>query len=432
MQQFHQPRFIRKTCCQRLIERCQTWWRKANGNERQNPRRILSRTARQSCRKRGLLRAADLLLWGFMLKRIFVIFPVLFTAGFAVGVSAAQIQFDFSRDAVDKPPPGFLSLVTGRGEPAQWKVVNEQVPPILAPLEPNAPANTTQRAVLSVQSFNLGGDHFPVLLYTNEIFTDFTLTTRFKISGGIVEPSAGVVFRAQDQSNYYVLRASAEGNLLWYRVVGGQSYAGLGIGVKTPMARDVWRELRIECAGSQIRCYLDGRLAIPPAKAGAPTNGLAINDTTFSRGKVGFWTKADSKCYFVDARVQYTPHVPYVQTVIANILKQYPRLLGLTVYAVNNPGLPVVIGSMDERALGAAGTKTEADVIERGSVYYLKKDKTVEITMPLRDRNGEIVAALAVKIKTFRGETQATAVAHATIIKKAFELQIATMEDLKS
>jgi hypothetical protein len=364
----------------------------------------------------------------FMLKRILA----LFIAGLAVGVSAAQIEFDFSQDAVDQPPPGFLSLVTGRGEPAQWKVVNEQVPPILAPLEPNAPGNTAQRTVLSVQSFNLGEDHFPVLLYTNEIFTDFTLTTRFKIGGGIVEPSAGVVFRAQDQSNYYVVRASAEGNLLWYRVVGGRSYTGLGIGVKVPMAKNVWRELRIECAGSRIRCYLDGRLAIPPARPGAPTNDLAINDTTFSHGKVGFWTKADSKCYFVDARVQYTPHVPYVQAVINNIVKKYPRLLGLKVYAGKEAGLPVVIGGMDERALGAPGTKTEADVIERGSIYYLKTDKTVEITLPLRDRNGDIVAALAVKMKTFPGETEATAVARATIVKKAFEEQIANMEDLKS
>jgi hypothetical protein len=31
MQQFHQTRFIRKTFCQRLIERCQTWWRKSKG-----------------------------------------------------------------------------------------------------------------------------------------------------------------------------------------------------------------------------------------------------------------------------------------------------------------------------------------------------------------------------------------------------------------
>jgi hypothetical protein len=370
--------------------------------------------------------AGDLLRWADMLKHILA----LVVAGSAIGVSAAQIEFDFSQDAVDQTPPGFLSLVTGEGTPARWKVVDESVPPILPALQPNATANTAQRAVLSVQSFDLGEDHCPVLLSSKEIFSDFTLTTRFKISGGIVEPSAGVVFRAQDQSNYYVVRASSEGNLLWFKVVDGQSYENLGIGVKTPMTKDVWRELRIECSGSQIRCYLDGRLAIPPARPGAPTNDLAINDTTFSHGEVGFWTRADSKCSFVDARVQYTPHVPYLQIVVNNVIKKYPRLLGLEVYANKSPGLPVVIGGMDEHEYGAAGTKTEADVIERGSIYYLKRDGTVEVTLPLRDRNGDISAALKVKMKSFHGETQATAIARAVIVKKEVELQIETLQDI--
>ncbi len=382
--------------------------------------------AGRNCHKRRLPLPGVLLRCGRMLKTVLA----LFTAAFALGVSAAQIEFDFSQDAVDQPPPGFLSLVTGPGQPAQWKVVDEPVPPILAPLEPTAPARNAQRAVLSVQSFDLAENHFPVLLFTNEIFDDFTLTTRFKLGGGVVEPSAGVVFRAQDQSNYYVVRASAEGNLLWHRVVGGQSYANLGIGVKVPMAREVWRELRIECSGSQIRCYLDGRLAIPPTRPGAPTNDLAINDTTFARGKIGFWTKADTQCSFVDARVQYTPHVPYVQIVVSNIVKKYPRLLGLKVYANRSADLPVVIGGMEEHDLGAAGTKTEADVIERGSIYYLKLEKAVEITLPLRDRNGDIVAALKVKMKSFRGETQATAVTRAAIVKKAVEQQIETLQDI--
>jgi hypothetical protein len=134
----------------------------------------------------------------------------------------------------------------------------------------------------------------------------------------------------------------------------------------------------------------------------------------------------------VDANVKYTPRVPYVQTVIANIVKKYPQLLGLRVYAATKTALPSVIGDMDERGVGAAGTKAEADVLERGSIYYLKVDKTVEITLPLRDRNGDIVAEVAIKLKTFHGETQATAVDRATIVKKAFEQQIENMEDLKN
>jgi hypothetical protein len=354
----------------------------------------------------------------------------LLTAGFTLGASAAQLEFDFGKDTVGQTPPEFASLVTGSGEPAQWKVAEESVPPLLAPLESNSVPNLAQRSVLSVHSLNLSQDHCPILLFTNEIFDDFNLTTRFKISGGVVEPSAGLIFRAQDQSNYYVVRACTEGNLLWYRVVGGKSYQNLGIGVKIPIAENAWRELRVECRGSQMRCYLDGNLAIPPATPGAPTNDLAINDTTFSRGKIGYWTEADSKCSFVDTVVRYEPRVPYVQVVIENVLKKHPKLLGLKVYASKNAGQPTVIGSMDAKDLGTPGTRTDADAIEHGSIYYLKVDGTVEVTLPLRDRNGDIVAAVRVKMKSFKGETQATAVTRASIVKKAVEEQIETLQGL--
>jgi hypothetical protein len=354
----------------------------------------------------------------------------MFLAGAAVSASAARVEFDFSMDPVGQSPPGFASLVTGRGRPEDWKVVEEKVPPILAPLSPNAPTSTAQRAVLSVQSFNVAKDHLPLLLFTNEVFTDFTLSARFKITGGIVEPMAGLVFRAQDQNNYYVVRASTEGNLLWYRVVNGQQYDMLGIGVRVPISKDTWRELKIECNGSRIRCFLDGKLAIPPARPGAPTQDLAINDTTFSHGNVGFWTRADSQCEFVDAQVEYNPQVPYVQTMVKSVVQRYPHLLGLQIYAGKNGAKPVVIGSGDEHDLGTPGTDVEAAVIQNASVYYLKLPHSVEVILPLRDRNGEVIASLNVKMKSFPGETQDTAVARATQVKKAVETQMENLPDL--
>jgi len=349
----------------------------------------------------------------------------MFMAGLTVTASAARIDFDFSLDPVGKTPPGFASLVSGAGRPADWKVAEETVPPILEPLTPQAPTHTAQRAVLAVQSPNVTQDHWPLLLYTNEIFTDFTLTTRFKIGGGMVEPMAGVVFRAQDQSNYYVVRASTEGNLLWYRVINGKHYDMMGIGIKVPIAKNVWRELRIECAGSRIRCFLDGKMVIPPGRPGSPTQELAINDTTFSHGEVGFWTKADSECYFVDAHVDYSPEVPYVQVIIKNVLQHYSGLLGLQIYAQKSGGKPAVIGAIEDHDLGTPGTDVETAVIQKGSIYYLKLPHEVEVTLPLRDRNGDISAALKLRMKSFPGETQDTAVARATQIKKALEAQIA-------
>lgn len=351
-------------------------------------------------------------------------------AGLVSETWAAQINFDFGKDKAGQIPPGFVSLVSGEGKPADWKVTEESVPPTLAPVLDKAQATVSQHPVLSVQSPDTHGDHFPMLLFTNEIFTDFIWTTRFKISGGLAEPMAGLVLRAQDQSNYYVVRASTQGNLLWYRVVNGKSYDMLGVGVKIPVPRDVWQELRVECSGSATRCFLDGKLVIPPVRAGAPTNGLAVNDTTFALGKIGFWCKADTKCYFVDAHVQYTPKVAFAELIAAEIKKKYPRLLGLKIYAHKDAGPPVVVGDLDGGSLGAAGAKYEADVIEHASIYFLKDGDAVEVTLPLRDRNGEVAAALKTRMKSFPGETRDTAVARATIIKKAIERRMANLQDV--
>lgn len=69
--------------------------------------------------------------------------------------------------------------------------------------------------------------------------------------------------------------------------------------------------------------------------------------------------------------------------------------------------------------------------MEDAAIFYLKQDnKWVEVTLPLRDRNGDVEAALKVRMRTFRGETQSTAVSRALIIKKAFEQQIETMQDI--
>lgn len=348
----------------------------------------------------------------------------------AVSVPGEEITFDLNDVTPGKTPAGFQSLVTGEGRPADWSVVEEQVPPVLAPLSPAASANVAMRPVLAVQSLNLSSDHFPVLLYTNELFTDFTFSTRFKILGGIMGPMAGIVFRAQDQSNYYVLRASLEGNLLWYRVVDGQQFDMLGIGVKIPIPKDTWEELRVECSGSATRCYLNGNLVIPPAKPGSPTNGLAINDTTFSNGKVGLWTRADSKCYFADTRVQYTPKVPFVEVVVEEIMRRFPALQTLEIYANKDAGLPVIIGDPDYSRIGVAGTKVEADVIEHGTVYYLKLAKSVEVILPLRDRNGDVAAAMKITMKSFPGETQGTAVGKATVVKQVIEKRIGTLQGM--
>jgi hypothetical protein len=348
----------------------------------------------------------------------------------AVWARAAELHFDLSQYAAGQCPAGFVSLVTGGGKPGEWKILEEQVAPLIAPLTSNSRNALAQRPVLAQVSEDPSAARAPVLFYTNEVFGDFTLATRFKIIGGTVEPAAGVVFRGQDQSNYYVLRASAQGNLLWYKVVGGIGYERLGIGVRVPIRTGEWHDLTVQCTGSGMRCLLDGKLAIPPAKPGSPTNDLEINDTSFSTGQIGFWTKADSVAWFVDTRIDYTPRVPFMQVIADAAVKRYPRLLGLKIFANRSARMPVIIADPREQDLGAAGTKVEADVIARGTIYILKHSGQVEVTLPLRDRNGEVVAALRTTMKSFPGETQDTAIARALIVKNDLEQRLATLQDI--
>jgi hypothetical protein len=362
--------------------------------------------------------------------------------GAALGASAAEIKFDFSQFQDGRIPPGFISLVSGPGAPGDWKVMDVLVPPTMAPILTNLPATrlaTAKQTVLAGSSQDAAPGHSPILLFTNEIFANFTLTTRLKIVGGTTAPEAGIAFRVQDEKNYYVIRASTAGNasvpgsLLWYRVVGGVRYDGQGMGVLVPIPTDAWQELKVECVGTSIRAFLNGKQMIPPVLAGATTNDSElprINDSTFAAGKTGFWTAGDTVAYFAETRIDYTARIPQIQTVIADVMKKNSRLLGLKVYALRNSPSPVVVADGKANDLGSPGGKTEEDVIANGRIFYLKQTNSVEVTQPLRDRNGDVIAALKTTMTTFTGETIETAVARATQIKKAVESGLAILQDI--
>jgi len=369
------------------------------------------------------------------------ILPLLL-GGAALLASGAEIKFDFGQFHEGLIPPGFVSLVSGAGQPGHWKVLDETVPPAMAPLLTNlagAMAATAKHSVLAGSSPDAAAGHAPILLYTNETFADFILTTRFKIVSGTTAPEAGIAFHVQDAGNYYVIRASTRGDqsvpgsLLWYRVAGGVRHDGEGMGVLVPIAPDAWQELRVECLGNSIRGFLNGKQMIPPLLAGAPTNDVQlprINDTTFPAGMTGFWIAGDTVAYFADTHIEYTAHVPLIQTVIADVIKKNPRLLGLKVYSLKNSPTPVVVADGKGHDLGSPGGKSEEDVIAKGVILYLKQTESVEVTQPLRDRNGEVIAALKTTMTIFPGETAQTAVARATQIKKAVESGLAILEDI--
>ena len=86
-------------------------------------------------------------------------------------VAAAEHTFDFSNVSENQLPPGFRSVVTGQGKPGDWRVIMDEVPPLLQPLTARAPV-VAKKAVLAQLAQDPADEHFPLLIYDGEIMGD--------------------------------------------------------------------------------------------------------------------------------------------------------------------------------------------------------------------------------------------------------------------
>lgn len=331
---------------------------------------------------------------------------------------AGEHVFDFSSTPEGGLPAGFRSAVNGEGKPGNWQVIWDEVPPLLPSLSSQAPA-VSKRPVLAQLAEDPTDEHFPLLIYEKESYEDFKFSTRFKTVRGKVEQMAGIVFRVQNETNFYVLRASSLGSTFrFYKVVNGER--GLMPGPSIPIPSGVWHEMAVECKGNQIQCYLNGVQVIP-----------TITDNSFRSGKVGFWTKSDSVSYFSEARVTYTRREPPLKAVVDEVSRRNSRLIDLKVYVPGpEQGSTRVAASKDPAALGQPGGKTEREVIAQGEIYYGKEKGSVSVIMPLRDRNGETIAAVRVVMRTFPGQTERNAVERATPIVRDIQKRIQALDEL--
>lgn len=340
-----------------------------------------------------------------------------------VSVNAAELVFNFGDSASDKIPEGFTNVLAGHGAPGLWKIVMDEMPSAFTPLTDKAPA-VSRRAVLAQTDMDVTDERFPMLVYTKETFDDFTVTTRFKLVEGVSEQMAGLVFRWQDEKNFYVIRASALGsNIRFYNVVNGER--GRPIGPSVAMPKGVWHELKIECLGNKIRAWLNGNPV--PWEGTAPE----LNDNSFRSGKIGFWTKSDSVSYFTDTKVIYTPREAPVQVLVRETLAKYPRLVGLKVYLLDDQGEPRVAASKDAKEIGEAGGSAEKSVISAGTIFYGKGKETVSVVQPLRDRNGDPIAAVRLTMTSFIGQTEQSALQRALPIVKSMQTQVRSLDELR-
>jgi len=339
----------------------------------------------------------------------------------ALAASGAERDFSFGEYPVDQTPSNFLSTVSGMGKPGEWKILLDETPSAMPARDANAPA-MTRHAVVAQLARYAADQHFPLLVLNDDSYDDFTFQTRVKIVGGAMAQMGGIVFRYQDPKNYYVLMASVLDRHFWFfKVVNGMRSEKL-IGPQIDIARDEWHEISVRCEGNHIHCLFDDKEIIP-----------MITDSSFNSGKVGFWTKSDSVSYFTDAKLTYTPRETLAESLVSDTLKAFPKLEGLKIFAVR-PGShdPVVVASKDAKDVNQPGGKVERDVIQNGKSYFGKNKKagTVFLTVPLRDRNGDAIAAVTFLMKTFPGETEDTATIKVQGMLKTMQPRVTSLDDL--
>jgi hypothetical protein len=198
-------------------------------------------------------------------------------------VHAATRTFDFAGDAVGQPPKGFTFGHTAKiGAPGTWIVQAEGANQYLAQTSADA---TRSR--------------FPVAVVNDISAADVDVSVRFRPISGRVDQAAGLVWRYQNEDNYYLVRANAlEDNVVLYKVERGRRTdlpvkgAGRTYGKAAKVPAGQWSTLRVVAIGPRFEVSLNG-VAL-----------YEVEDATFAgAGRAGVWTKADSVTHFDDLMI---------------------------------------------------------------------------------------------------------------------------------
>lgn len=202
---------------------------------------------------------------------------IIATTLFLLGMfTMSNYAISFDGDQIGAAPQGWTPTLTGSGDP-KWTVESDRTAP--------------SKLTVLRQS---GRATYPLILKNDTNLQDGFVEMKFKAIAGSEDRAAGIVWRAKDANNYYVVRANAlEDNVVLYKTVNGTRSSldivgrtgGYGINVGVPSG--TWHTLRIDFKGSRFSVSFNGKQL------------FEVEDSTFTdAGKVGLWTKADSVTLF--------------------------------------------------------------------------------------------------------------------------------------
>ena len=195
---------------------------------------------------------------------------------FGTTVAGVAESVTFDGDTSGAPPKGWTLTMTGRGTP-KWTVERDDTAP-------------SKEKVLK----QWGEATYPLALKDGTSVTNGFVEAKFKAISGSQDRAGGLVWRARDADNYYVVRANAlEDNVVLYKTVKGvRSSLDIvgrrgGYGVEQAVPANRWHTLRVEFLDTRFKVIFNDKPL------------FEVDDSTFAEpGMIGLWTKADSVTAF--------------------------------------------------------------------------------------------------------------------------------------
>jgi hypothetical protein len=192
--------------------------------------------------------------------------------------SATPTVITFDNGPIGKAPPGWTVAMTHRGGAPRWEIRQDQTAP------------TKPYVLAQVSSDNTNG-RAPLAILDGVDLRDGDVSVRIKPVAGKEDRAGGLVWRYHDENNYYEVRADALAKTVAvYKVQNGR-LVQIGNLARHDIPSNDWSILKVSARGNRFQIYVDHRRI------------LQGQDNTFTGGRVGVCTEADSVTYFDDFRV---------------------------------------------------------------------------------------------------------------------------------
>src|SRR5262245_50137879 len=223
-------------------------------------------------------------------------------AGLAALVLSARalepLKIDFSDETVGSEPKSFLSVV------GVWRIESDGNNKVLV-VDGRQWKEGQSSAGLADKARALYGDRYAEFLDRVQAYAyypyavvkdvaDFSngeISVRFEGLSGRIDQGAGILFNLKPNGDYLTIRANClEDNLVLWKVEKGRRSSVKWIR-NTPTASGQWHDLKVRIAGTKVEGYLDGKLYLE-YQLPQPVSG-----------RIGLWSKADSRMYFSDLTV---------------------------------------------------------------------------------------------------------------------------------